>query len=129
MIPEKIIFMYNLPLNKNGKIDVTTLAQIFKNKSIIYEEKFVTETEREVANIWIKILNIRSIGRNQSFFEVGGDSLLATHFITAVKEQYGIEISMKEIFENPILSDVAKRIEKKQIKMTIDDEEMEYGEI
>lgn len=129
MIPEKIIFMYNLPLNKNGKIDVTTLAQIFKNKSIIYEEKFVTETEREVANIWIKILNIRSIGRNQSFFEVGGDSLLATHFITAVKEQYGIEISMKEIFENPILSDVAKRIEKEQIKMSIDDEEMEYGEI
>ena len=74
-------------------------------------------------------MNIRSIGRNQSFFEVGGDSLLATHFITAVKEQYGIEISMKEIFENPILSDVAKRIEKKQIKMSIDDEEMEYGEI
>lgn len=130
MIPKKIAIVYEIPLNKNGKIDTKAISEYFsKKKNDVKDEDLKTTMEIEIADIWKEILGIQSVGGKQNFFEIGGDSLLATHFISVVKEKYGVELSMKEIFEKPTLCDIANSVEKEIDESAYNNEEMEYGEI
>lgn len=42
--------------------------------------------EREIAELWKEMLSVEDIGRNDNFFEIGGDSLLATQFVECLKQ-------------------------------------------
>lgn len=130
MIPEKIDILPSIPLTSNGKVDRKAIEKILLTSS---ERNDIDEvhngTEKEIEEMWKRIIEVDFIGRNQGFFEIGGDSLLATRFIAEVKDRFGVNLSLREMFEKPLLYEIAERIEKNLEEGNQDACLMEEGEI
>lgn len=125
MIPKKLIYTYSFPLSVNGKVDINTLQGCFDEEQETCQE-YETEMEKDVAEIWKEILDIQNIKRTDNFFRIGGDSLLATHFITIVEKEMGIPLKLRELFDNPTLENIGVFLEEKQ---KVNELEIEIGEI
>jgi dihydroaeruginoic acid synthetase len=130
MLPEKIEILPWLPLSANGKVDRAAVTAVFAFRAEERGgEKPHAGMEQEVAEMWQKLLSSGAIGRKQGFFEIGGDSLLATRFLAGVKEKFGVELSLRQMFELPALFQVASVLESKLMEMKQTMESMEEGEI
>jgi dihydroaeruginoic acid synthetase len=130
MLPEKIEVLPWIPLSANGKIDRTAIAAVFTSGTEVTSgEEMPAGMERQIAEIWKILLDINAVGRNQGFFEIGGDSLLATRFLAAVKEEFGVELPLRQLIEAPSLSQVAAALEGKLSEVDRTMECMEEGEI
>lgn len=127
MLPEKIEILPWLPLSANGKVDRAAVAAVFAVPAEAGSgEQPQAGMEQAVAQMWQKLLVSKVIGRKQGFFESGGDSLLATRFLTEVKEKFGVELTLRQMFELPSLLEVAAALESKVTEMK---QTMEEGEI
>jgi amino acid adenylation domain-containing protein len=112
MIPEKIELFLWFPLNKNGKVDRKKIEQIInKNNYVANKVDDYIGIESEIAIIWSELLQCTSIARENSFFEIGGDSLLATKFLAIIKNKYNIDVSLREMFDRPKLFQVSETID------------------
>ena len=130
MLPEKIEILPWLPLSVNGKVDRAAVTAVFAFPAEVRGgEKPREGMEQEVAVMWQKLLSRDAIGREQGFFESGGDSLLATRFLAGVKEKFGVELTLRQMFELPSLFQVASVLETKLMEMKQTMESMEEGEI
>ncbi|MCI8482443.1 MAG: amino acid adenylation domain-containing protein [Clostridia bacterium] len=115
MVPSFIIPLDVLPINTNGKVDKKKLPEInlhTENDNFIEPS---TPTEIELANIWKKLLNISKISSNNHFFEIGGDSLLAIKLASYLLSSFKIEITVSNIFEHPVLSELANFIDSNHV--------------
>lgn len=99
MIPAYFVQLEKVPLNANGKIDKKALLKLsYKvNEDISFEESR-NELEEKLVKIWKEILGISSIGINEDFFELGGDSLKAIRFVLKC-EQIGLNLKVNDIFQ------------------------------
>jgi L-aminoadipate-semialdehyde dehydrogenase len=120
-IPEVIIPLEKFPLNPNGKKDKPALpfpdaAQLAAARPVgqIVE---LTQTEKEVASIWgslIPTVDERIINPDDSFFDIGGHSILAQQMLFKINRKWtGQNISMSVIFQNPTLKTFASQIERR----------------
>jgi len=71
-----------------------------------------TELERMVTSLWQRLLGIDQVGRHDSFFDLGGDSLLATQALTRVRDAFGVDIPLPSLFEDPTPAGSAALIER-----------------
>lgn len=113
MVPSYFIILEDFPLTSNGKIDQKLLPlpkQEFPEVDINYISA-KTNTEKQLIILWEQLLNRKNIGTNSSFFDIGGDSLIATTLISRIKTQFGIVIPLRILFEKPKLSEFAARID------------------
>ena len=113
MVPTSIVFLPEMPLTPNGKIDRSRLPKPDQART---EErpKYLpprTETELALCRIWEEVLDVRPIGAKDSFFELGGHSLLATRMLAQAREHFQIAIPVQEVFQSPILTDLANKID------------------
>jgi len=69
------------------------------------------EIEEELALIWSEVLKVSPIGRNDSFFELGGDSLLATAIIHKIQDNFGVELPIRAVFELQTIKALAEEID------------------
>ena len=135
MIPEKLAILPWIPLSSNGKIDRKSFTELVKamieadvRKTTEDFEKPANKTEEDIADIWKSLLALEAVGRNDVFFEIGGDSLSATRFLTEVKKQFEVNLSLRELF-GVTLKDVAANIQTEHIRLQQELETMEIGEI
>ena len=70
-----------------------------------------TNTEIRLAQIWSQVLDIPKIGAEDNFFDLGGDSVLASQVMIRVQSDLGTEIPMRCFFESPTLRNIAKAID------------------
>lgn len=75
-----------------------------------YEEP-LEGTEKALANLWKQVLNTERVGRGDDFFEKGGHSLKATVLMTRINREFGLNLSLKSIFHNPVLAKLSKVID------------------
>jgi acyl transferase domain-containing protein/acyl carrier protein len=68
-------------------------------------------TQTTVAGIWQNSLGIRDVGIDDDFFELGGDSLLATQVISRIRDELGVALPMPSFFNHPTLAGVADSID------------------
>jgi acyl carrier protein len=68
------------------------------------------ENEQAVAEIWQELLGIQRIGIYDNYFELGGDSLLATQIIYRIREKFKVEISLDKFFEDASVSALSEII-------------------
>lgn len=130
MIPEKIAVLPWFPLSENGKVNRAAITEYFdfQEESTFMEEPH-EGIEQEIATIWKELLHTDTISRHHSFFQIGGDSLLGTRFLTIIKERFEIELSLRQIFESPTLINVASVVKEKHKILEESLELMEEGEI
>ncbi|WDF48936.1 amino acid adenylation domain-containing protein [Paenibacillus sp. KACC 21273] len=112
MVPAHIVLLEEFPLTPNGKIDRKALP--LPDTEILSSEEYeapITDTECQLAALWADILGVEPIGRYDHFFERGGHSLKAVVLISQIAKTLGVEISLRHIFEYPVLQDQAHYIE------------------
>ncbi|MGR3221026.1 MAG: amino acid adenylation domain-containing protein [Candidatus Anammoxibacter sp.] len=100
MIPSFYVRLDEFPLNINGKIDKKNLP---KPDELMYEdikyEPPANELEEKLARIWGEVLDLKKIGVNSPFYEIGGHSLKATRIISKIFRELDREIGLKDFFE------------------------------
>ncbi|MGL4860532.1 MAG: amino acid adenylation domain-containing protein, partial [Enterobacteriaceae bacterium] len=110
MVPAAFVPVTEWPLTPNGKLDRSALA-VPDEASLaraVYEAP-QGEPERTLATIWAELLGCERISRHDSFFALGGHSLMAMQMVTqAVKE--GLFCTLNMLFNNPVLADLAAQI-------------------
>lgn len=125
MIPNHIEILEEFPLNNNGKIDRKLLKnRIIDNENLneIKDKAPETKLEKKVAEIWRDILNKDLIYKNSNFYEIGGDSLLATQIVASMKENIEevkhIEWNklMVTLIENPTIEKFCNKLLNKNIE-------------
>ena len=111
MIPNYFMRLDIMPMTASGKTDRKNLPVpdfTMQEREYVEPESL---TEKKLANIWEKYLQLDEIGKTDDFFECGGDSLLAISMISEIEEAFGVQISIKDIMENSVLENLAKCIE------------------
>lgn len=70
-----------------------------------------SNTQEAIAAIWCNLLNLREIAPDQSYFDLGGDSLLMVDMIMQVSEEFGLEVDPGLIFEDATLAGFARNVD------------------
>ena len=109
MVPGKIIPLQTFPVTINGKVDLANLPKVpeegLPNAYVPPRDKL----EELVVDIFSQVLPIDSVGINQDFFQVGGDSIRAMQ-IAAKMHAAGYALEVKDIFQYPKISDLSRHI-------------------
>jgi amino acid adenylation domain-containing protein/thioester reductase-like protein len=100
MIPAFFVRLDALPASPSGKIDRKKLPAIAAKASTHPPREGL---ERQIADIWEEILRYRGIGRDDSFFRIGGNSLLAVRMQAALKKRLGLEFNMSAFYSAPTI--------------------------
>jgi aryl carrier-like protein len=111
MVPASFVILKSLPLSNNGKVDRKALPkpESAELKTAAARVEPRTEIERVLAGIWQALLGVDSIGVNENFFELGGDSVKAIQ-IVARANQLGLQLSPRHIFEHPTVAELGTAI-------------------
>lgn len=119
-IPTVILPMGQLPLNPNGKVDKPKLpfptpeqlAQVAQFSQDGTDE-VLTPTETLVRDLWLDVLPNRpaSISKTDSFFDLGGHSILGTRMIFELRKRTSIDVPLGVIFKHPTLEAFAKAVD------------------
>src|SRR5262249_6142912 len=102
------VILDQLPKNQAGKIDRRSLLQIQSEPGPAHvpERALTPGFEQQLAEIWSRVLGARSVGCNDNFFDLGGDSILGLQ-VAALARECGIAITPKQVFENPTVAALA----------------------
>lgn len=112
MVPAVLQVIDDLPLMPHGKVDRARLLEnLPPADQLLPDTHFQTETEALVASIWTEAFGLRSVGRGDTFFELGGDSLTASVIAARVYCDTGAELDLGAFGEYPTVASQAKFIE------------------
>ncbi|HYR06203.1 MAG TPA: amino acid adenylation domain-containing protein, partial [Longimicrobium sp.] len=109
MVPSLVVRLDALPLTPGGKVDARALPATDRPREESRGEYVAprTPTEEILASIWAQVLGVERVGVNDSFFELGGYSLLATQVIARIRDAFGVELPLVKVFQARTLADLA----------------------
>ena len=107
MIPQYFIEIKDWPYSHNGKIDTKNLPEPQKEINKTYMIPPRNEIDAKLIEILKEVLNIESISIEDSFFELGGDSLSAINISVKIGNVFNAEILVRDILDNPIIKDIS----------------------
>lgn len=113
MVPTAFAQLETLPLTPNGKIDRAALPAP-DSINALHEatgDAPQTPTEEILEQILAPLLGLAHVGRDENFFLLGGHSLLGTQVIVRVAETFGVELSLRSLFDAPTIAQLAAHIE------------------
>src|SRR6266511_2065148 len=113
MAPAAIVIMEELPLSRNGKVDRGALPrpEAIKKNADVEESKPRNAYEEIISGIWKEVLKVDRVDKGDNFFEIGGDSLLATQIASRVREVFRLQIGIRSIFEKATIEGLGQKIE------------------
>ncbi|MCV7171509.1 amino acid adenylation domain-containing protein, partial [Mycobacterium manitobense] len=109
MVPAAIVVMDELPLTSNGKLDRRRLPEPEYQEGEHHRDP-VDAVQDLVAGIYAQVLGAHRVGIDDSFFELGGDSLSAMRVIAAVNKSLNAELAVRDLFEAPSVGQLASRV-------------------
>ncbi len=123
MVPSSWVMMESFPLTPRGKVDRNSLPPPGKERPEMEEDYVVPDSpaEKKLALIWREILDVERIGIRDNFFDLGGNSLLATQLVSRIREEFQIELELKKLFQDPTISGLAAVMEEGEKKESEED--------
>src|SRR6185369_4216419 len=112
MAPSVFVALQRMPMTPNGKVDRKALpspSDALRDGTSSVEPR--TPIEQLVAGIYSHVLGVRRVGMHDNFFELGGHSLLATQVMSRVRQSFGIELPLSQLFMSPTVAGFAAHIE------------------
>ncbi|WP_280489117.1 non-ribosomal peptide synthetase, partial [Nocardia carnea] len=109
MVPSAFVVLDAFPLNSSGKLDQKALpeptfeARVFRAPS--------TPIEEIVANTFAEVLGVERVGADDDFFELGGNSLVATQVAARIGAALNVSVPVRALFEAPTVTALAIRVE------------------
>uniref|UniRef100_A0A915Q4E9 Carrier domain-containing protein n=1 Tax=Setaria digitata TaxID=48799 RepID=A0A915Q4E9_9BILA len=115
MVPNYFVFLPSLPVvPASSKVDKKALPAIDPQKDAVEANALPkTPTEERLAKVWAEVLSRTAIDIQESFFDLGGHSLLAARLLYKIEEEFGVQLSMRELFSTPTVCSLARRIDSK----------------
>ena len=114
MLPATFVLLDTLPMTPNGKVDRAALPQP-DTTNIIREATIVAPTtpvEEQLVSIILPLLSLEQISTEDNFFLLGGHSLFGTQVIARVADTFGVELSLRTLFESPTIQLLSAEIER-----------------
>jgi amino acid adenylation domain-containing protein/non-ribosomal peptide synthase protein (TIGR01720 family) len=99
MIPAAIVCLEALPLTPNGKVDRNALPapSVAALQQAAYESPR-NNTEQLIADLWQELLGVPQVGRGDSFFDLGGNSMLLIRMLSRLQER-GVTLSVTDVYQ------------------------------
>ena len=116
MVPSGFVIVPELPMMPNGKVDRAALLAL-NSVDVESETAYVaprTATEMALAELWATSLGCTQVSIHDNFFDLGGNSLLATRILARVRETLHIDLPLRALFESPTVAALAMTIAKMQ---------------
>jgi acyl carrier protein len=108
MVPAAITVLDALPISPTGKVDRAALPEpSTEAEAAGGSAEPETETERVMAAIWAEVLGREHVGAEDDFFDLGGHSLRATRVAARAREAFGVELTVRALFEHPTVRALA----------------------
>jgi amino acid adenylation domain-containing protein len=112
LVPSKFLWLDRLPLTSHGKIDRAALpVPVEPAGTEPLEARPRTPTEAAIASVVAELLEITEIGMDQNFFLLGGHSMLGAQLIVRLEDLFGVEITLRYLFDHPTLAEIAAHVE------------------
>jgi amino acid adenylation domain-containing protein len=113
MIPAAFVMIEKLPITPNGKVDRKALpapdmAAARKSRDIVPPE---SQTQIRLAALWETLLKVTNVGIHESFFDLGGHSVLAVRLMAQIRSSFGADLALHNIFRTPTIAGLASLIE------------------
>jgi amino acid adenylation domain-containing protein len=120
-VPTAFVFLDALPLTPHGKVDRAALAAIEpREPPAAAEQRAVGETEEVVAGIWSRAFDRDQVGRDEDFFDIGGDSLTAAVVAADVHATFGVELELGAFDEWPTIAAIAELVDRRRAAAEVD---------
>ncbi len=113
MIPSAFVFLEDLPLTSNGKINRKALPMPLQSRAARTKGNYVpprNSAELKLAQIWENVLGIQPIGMHDDFFELGGHSIIAIRLMAHIEQQFCQELPLSALFQGPTVESLAALI-------------------
>ena len=107
MVPGHIVAVDELPLTANGKIDERRLPA--PEEARLTSERVRSprdRLERELAEIWSRVLNVSVRSIDESYFNLGGDSIKVIRLVNAIAGELGVRVAVKDVFRSPTIAEL-----------------------
>jgi amino acid adenylation domain-containing protein len=110
MLPSSFVELEALPLTQHGKVDRRALPapETARRGARPIPVAPRNEAEEVIARIWREVLQVEKVGVNDNFFDIGGHSLLVVQVHSRLREAFGVEVSIIELFKNPTVGSLAE---------------------
>ncbi|WP_225705217.1 non-ribosomal peptide synthetase [Bradyrhizobium cenepequi] len=114
-VPSLIRMVQALPKGASGKLKRSSLAELVSAGPVSEDNEHRrsprSELERQLAEIWARLLEVGEVGIDQDVFALGADSLAVTQMLSRLREQFGADLSFKDIFDAPTVAELAGRLQ------------------
>ncbi|OBA58102.1 non-ribosomal peptide synthetase, partial [Mycobacterium sp. 1100029.7] len=108
MVPSAFGIINEIPLTVSGKLDKRALPAATPVASSYREP--ATPTEHRVCAIFARLFDRDRVGAHDSFFRLGGHSLLAARLVAQIRAEFGIELTVRAVFDAPTPAGLAARL-------------------
>ncbi|MFI1459233.1 non-ribosomal peptide synthetase [Nocardia carnea] len=109
MVPDAVVVVAELPLTGTGKVDIAALPRPRFDSGRGYRAPS-GELERRIAAVFADVLDVARVGADDSFFDLGGNSMVATTLLACLRDETGVDIALPWLFADPTPAGLARRI-------------------
>ncbi len=115
MVPGIYVILESLPRTASGKIDRPALPppqqdDLSAGAASAASAPPEGELEQRLAELWQELLGLEAVGRDADFFALGGHSLLAVQLLGRVRDEWGVELTLRQLFQAPTLANLATHL-------------------
>ncbi|GAA1290339.1 hypothetical protein GCM10009579_63510 [Streptomyces javensis] len=108
MVPAFVVPVDEIPLTGNGKLDRAALPR--PQTALLVSRGPENPQERLLCDLFAETLGLAEVGAEDNFFDLGGHSLLATRLINRLRAETGRELSIRTLFDAPVVADLARHL-------------------
>jgi len=118
MVPAVFVRLEKFPLTPNAKLDRQALPRPEGKRPLLAQDFIAPRTtaEKQLASLWGELLQLEEIGIDDSFFDLGGNSLAALRMVSQYQTRFGREIPPVKVFQYPTIAKLAEFLESREAK-------------
>lgn len=120
MVPAAFTPLAAFPLTVNGKLDRNALPKPVRTSQDSNYVSPRTPAEQKVASVWQNVLMVDRVGAYDSFFDLGGDSLLIIRVASQLRQQFSKELPIHKLFEHRTVHSLAEYLDTDEKQALID---------